>query len=153
AARAELAPGGRRSAGARPLAAAQDASFYLGGRTERFLACTPGAPGSEGIPEFQALRHLDNSPLLDSPGEKLPSPCRSRGSGYDARKENSMAMPYLARRSVLSLIVPLCLLAGLAASPPARAGAHLAALKSAGARPGKFTLFESGQVRPLALSP
>ena len=37
---------------------------------------------------------------------------------------------------------------------PAGAGAHLAALKPAkAARPGSFTLFESGQVRPLALSP
>jgi DNA-binding beta-propeller fold protein YncE len=39
---------------------------------------------------------------------------------------------------------------------PARAagaGAHLADLKPAAAQPGRFTLFESGQVRPLALSP
>ncbi|HVR96724.1 MAG TPA: SMP-30/gluconolactonase/LRE family protein, partial [Thermoanaerobaculia bacterium] len=34
-----------------------------------------------------------------------------------------------------------------------KAGARLADFKSAGAQPGKFTLFESGQVRPLALSP
>ena len=64
-----------------------------------------------------------------------------------------MAMPYLARRSVLSLMVLLCVLAGLAAPLPAGAGAHLAALKPAKSQPGKFTLFESGQVRPLALSP
>ncbi|HEY2289232.1 MAG TPA: hypothetical protein VGM86_00900, partial [Thermoanaerobaculia bacterium] len=35
----------------------------------------------------------------------------------------------------------------------AGAGAHLAALKPAKAQTGHFTLFESGQVRPLALSP
>ncbi|MFL6232261.1 MAG: hypothetical protein ACJ76N_03940 [Thermoanaerobaculia bacterium] len=64
-----------------------------------------------------------------------------------------MAMPYLARRSVLSLIVPSCVLACLVSPLPAGAGAHLADFKSAGARPGSFTLFESGQVRPLALSP
>src|SRR3954451_537000 len=64
-----------------------------------------------------------------------------------------MAMPYRIRRSVLSLIMLLSVLAGLATAMPAGAAAHLADFKSAGARPGSFTLFESGQVRPLALSP
>src|SRR4051812_26791944 len=68
-----------------------------------------------------------------------------------------MAMPYLARRSVSSLIASLSVLACLAAAMPAGAGAHLAGLKPAGKTgslpPGRFTLFESGQVRPLALSP
>ena len=64
-----------------------------------------------------------------------------------------MAMPCLARRRfVTSLMVPLSVLACLAAAQPAGAAARLADLKSA-ARPGSFTLFESGQVRPLALSP
>ena len=61
-------------------------------------------------------------------------------------------MPYLARRPVSSLAVLLSVLAGLAAAVPSGAAARLAELKSA-ARPGRFTLFESGQVRPLALSP
>src|SRR5436305_10174871 len=69
----------------------------------------------------------------------------------------SMAMRYPARRSVLSLIASLVVLAGLVAALPAGAagaGAHLADFKpAAAARPGRFTLFESGQVRPLALSP
>jgi DNA-binding beta-propeller fold protein YncE len=64
-----------------------------------------------------------------------------------------MAMPYLARRFVSSLTVPLSILACLAFAMPAGAGAHLADLKPAGAQPGRFTVFESGQVRPLALSP
>ncbi len=68
-----------------------------------------------------------------------------------------MAMPYRVRHSVSSRIIPFCVLAALAAALPAE-GAHLAALKPAavkpaGPRPGSFTLFESGQVRPLALSP
>src|SRR3954451_6441724 len=62
-------------------------------------------------------------------------------------------MPSLARRSVLSLVIPLSVLAGLVTGLPAGAAAHLAALKPAKAQTGRFTLFESGQVRPLALSP
>jgi DNA-binding beta-propeller fold protein YncE len=67
-----------------------------------------------------------------------------------------MALPYLARRSVPLLMVSLSLLAGLAS--PAGAAARLAELKPVSAKsgaqsPGSFTLFESGQVRPLALSP
>jgi len=67
-----------------------------------------------------------------------------------------MAMPYLARRPVASLVAALSVLACLVVAMPAgaaRAGAHLADFKSAAAQPGGFTLFESGQVRPLALSP
>jgi DNA-binding beta-propeller fold protein YncE len=63
-------------------------------------------------------------------------------------------MPYLARRSVVSLIALFSVLAGLAAALPAEAGARLADLKpAASSQPGRFTVFESGQVRPLALSP
>jgi DNA-binding beta-propeller fold protein YncE len=64
-----------------------------------------------------------------------------------------MDMPYLARRSVSSLMALFCVLACLVAALPAGAagtGARLADFKRAG---GSFTLFESGQVRPLALSP
>jgi hypothetical protein len=65
-----------------------------------------------------------------------------------------MAMPHTARRSALFLVIPFSILACLAAVLPAGAGARLAQLKPAAAtRPGRFTLFESGQVRPLALSP
>lgn len=64
-----------------------------------------------------------------------------------------MATPYLARRSVPSLLALFSVLACLAASPPVAAGARLADFKTGGAQPGRFTLFESGQVRPLALSP
>ncbi len=64
-----------------------------------------------------------------------------------------MAMPYRIGRSVSPLIVLLSVLAGLATTLPVEAGAHLAALKPAKAQPSSFTLFESGQVRPLALSP
>src|SRR5436305_2563470 len=64
-----------------------------------------------------------------------------------------MAMPYRARRSGSSLTVSLSVLACLAAAMPAGAAAHLAALKPAKAQTGHFTLFESGQVRLLALSP
>ncbi|HYU34804.1 MAG TPA: hypothetical protein VEW48_21860 [Thermoanaerobaculia bacterium] len=65
-----------------------------------------------------------------------------------------MAMPYLARRSVSSPIAAFSVLAWLVATLPAGAGARLADFKTAAAtRPGRFTLFESGQVRPLALSP
>src|SRR5436853_1315689 len=64
-----------------------------------------------------------------------------------------LAMPSLARRSVLSLVIPLSVLAGLVTGLPAVAAAHLAALKPAKAQTGHFTAFESGQVRPLALSP
>src|SRR3954462_12937487 len=62
-------------------------------------------------------------------------------------------MPSLARRSVLSLVIPLSVLAGLVTGLPAGAAAPPAALKPAKAQTGRFTLFESGQVRPLALSP
>ncbi|HTG37018.1 MAG TPA: hypothetical protein VLB76_29225 [Thermoanaerobaculia bacterium] len=65
-------------------------------------------------------------------------------------------MPYLARRPVASLVAALSVVACLVAVLPAGAagtGAHLADFKSAAAQPGPFTLFESGQVRPLALSP
>src|SRR4051812_24916075 len=66
----------------------------------------------------------------------------------------SIAMHYLTRRSVSALMATFSLLAFLVAALPAgAAGAHLADLKPAAARPGRFTLFESGQVRPLALSP
>jgi len=61
-----------------------------------------------------------------------------------------MATPYLARRSVSSLMASLFVLASLFALP-AGAAPRLADFKTAGA--GRFTLFESGQVRPLALSP
>ncbi len=64
-----------------------------------------------------------------------------------------MALQYLVRRSVSRWMALSSVLACLAAAPPARAGARLADFKSPGARPGSFTLFESGQVRPLALSP
>src|SRR3954464_14024675 len=64
-----------------------------------------------------------------------------------------MAMPYRIRRSVSSLIVLFSVLASLGAALPAGAAAHLAALKPAKAQTGHFTAFESGQVRPLALSP
>src|SRR5215210_7784895 len=70
-----------------------------------------------------------------------------------------MAMLYLARRSVSSLMVLFSVLACLVAAMPAgaagAAGARaprLAGFKSAGGS-GRFTLFESGQVRPLVLSP
>ncbi|HEY0555071.1 MAG TPA: hypothetical protein VGG20_12445 [Thermoanaerobaculia bacterium] len=62
-------------------------------------------------------------------------------------------MPYLARRSISSLITLFSVLACLAAAMPALAAAHLADLKPTKAQSGRFTLFESGQVRPLALSP
>ncbi|HYQ83713.1 MAG TPA: hypothetical protein VEP28_06870, partial [Rubrobacter sp.] len=71
-----------------------------------------------------------------------------------------MAMLCLSRRSVLllklalSFLVCLVGLVCLAAALPAGArGARLADFKSATSSPGRFTLFESGQVRPLALSP
>jgi DNA-binding beta-propeller fold protein YncE len=64
-----------------------------------------------------------------------------------------MALPYLTRRPVVSLIAALSVLVCLAAILPSGAGARLADFKQAGASPGRFTLFESGQVRPLALSP
>src|SRR5690242_16532643 len=62
----------------------------------------------------------------------------------------SMAMPYLARRTVLSLMALLSVFACLVAILPAGAGGTTE-LKSA--QEGSFTLFESGQVRPLAMSP
>jgi DNA-binding beta-propeller fold protein YncE len=61
-----------------------------------------------------------------------------------------MALPYLKRRTVPALIASLSILAGLVAALSAGADARLADFKS---RPGRFTVFESGQVRPLALSP
>jgi DNA-binding beta-propeller fold protein YncE len=61
-----------------------------------------------------------------------------------------MALPYLKRRTVSALIASLSILAGLGAALPSGADARLADFKS---RPGRFTVFESGQVRPLALSP
>ena len=64
-----------------------------------------------------------------------------------------MALPYLTRRSFTALIGSLSVLAGLAAALPAGAEARLAELKPSAAQAGRFTLFESGQVRPLALSP
>src|SRR5579872_6873865 len=70
-----------------------------------------------------------------------------------------MAMPYRVRHSVSSRIILGCALAALVATGPAEAaGAHLASLapaavKTAGSHLGSFTLFESGQVRPLTLSP
>src|SRR6476659_759173 len=63
-----------------------------------------------------------------------------------------MALPYLTRRSVLSLVTASSVLTCLIAAMPAGAGARLADFKSA-AQPGRFTLFESVQIRPLALSP
>jgi DNA-binding beta-propeller fold protein YncE len=57
------------------------------------------------------------------------------------------------RRSVSSTIALLGLAYLVAALPVWAGGAHLADYKTAVARPGRFTLFESGQVRPLALSP
>ena len=62
-----------------------------------------------------------------------------------------MAMPYLARRSISSLLAPLAVLACLVAALPTGSAARLADFKTV--RSGRFTLFESGQVRPLALSP
>ncbi|HEY9421516.1 MAG TPA: beta-propeller fold lactonase family protein, partial [Thermoanaerobaculia bacterium] len=65
-------------------------------------------------------------------------------------------MPYLVRRSVAPLIALFSVLACLVAALPTgtvEAGARLADFKPASARAGRFTLFESGQVRPLALSP
>src|SRR5215213_11648146 len=66
----------------------------------------------------------------------------------------SMALPYLVRRSVSPLIALLSVLACLVATSPTGAGARrLAGFEPLGAQSGGFTLFESGQVRPLALSP
>ncbi len=56
-------------------------------------------------------------------------------------------------RSVVPLVALLCVLACLATSLPSGAAARLADLAPVAARTGSFTLFESGQVRPLALSP
>src|SRR5215218_3096289 len=65
-----------------------------------------------------------------------------------------MTMLCLSRRSVPLLKLPLSILVCLAAVLPAGAGGgRLADFKSASSQPGRFTLFESGQVRPLALSP
>jgi len=63
-----------------------------------------------------------------------------------------MSIPCFARRSISSLAAWSFLVAGLAALP-AGAAARLVDLKTAVARPRHFTVFESGQVRPLALSP
>ncbi len=62
-----------------------------------------------------------------------------------------MATPYLARRSLRSLIIPLSVLACLVGVLPAGSAARRADFKTV--RSASFTLFESGQVRPLALSP
>ncbi len=62
-----------------------------------------------------------------------------------------MAMPYLARRWVLSVLALSSVLACLAASLPTGSADRGADIKTI--RSGRFTLFESGQVRPLALSP
>jgi len=60
----------------------------------------------------------------------------------------------MATRRAVSFPITLLVLAYLLAALPAWAGgAHLADFKTAGAKPGRFTVFESGQVRPLALSP
>src|SRR5262245_35456380 len=68
-----------------------------------------------------------------------------------------MAMPRLSRRSAWLLKVALSVLVCLAAALSAGAGgARLADFKPAmvkSAPPSRFTVFESGQVRPLALSP
>src|SRR5438067_604780 len=65
-----------------------------------------------------------------------------------------MATPCLSHRFVWRLKIPLSVLVGLAAALPAAGGSsHLASLKPTAAQKGRFTLFESGQVRPLALSP
>src|SRR5215218_953749 len=65
-----------------------------------------------------------------------------------------MTMLCLSRRSVPLLKLPLSILVCLAAALPAGAGGgRLADFKSAGSQPGRFTAFESGQVRPLTLSP
>ena len=64
-----------------------------------------------------------------------------------------MAMPYLSRRSISSLIALFSVLVCLVPALPAGAGARLAGFEPATAQAGRFTLFESGQVRPLALSP
>lgn len=63
-------------------------------------------------------------------------------------------MPYLSRRSVWWLTLSLSILVCLAAAVAAGAReARLADFRPATAQPARFTLFESGQVRPLALSP
>jgi DNA-binding beta-propeller fold protein YncE len=64
-----------------------------------------------------------------------------------------MEMPCLVRRAVSYLVATSSVLACLAAAPPAGAGSRLAGVPPAGPNPSRFTLFESGQVRPLALSP
>src|SRR4051794_36497267 len=66
-----------------------------------------------------------------------------------------MTMLCFSRRSVPLLKLPLSFLLCLAAALPAGAGGgRLADFKTVTSQPpGRFTLFESGQVRPLALSP
>jgi DNA-binding beta-propeller fold protein YncE len=64
-----------------------------------------------------------------------------------------MATPYLARRSLSSLLAPLAVLACLVAALHTGSAARLADFKPVAAHSGRFTLFESGQVRPLAMSP
>jgi len=59
-----------------------------------------------------------------------------------------MVKPSLARRAASSLVAPLAVFACLAAAPAVDGSG---AMKTA--HQGSFTLFESGQVRPLALSP
>jgi DNA-binding beta-propeller fold protein YncE len=62
-----------------------------------------------------------------------------------------MAMPSLARRSLSSLIVLLSVLACLVVALSTGSADRRGDFKTM--RSGQFTLFESGQVRPLALSP
>ena len=65
-----------------------------------------------------------------------------------------MTMLCPSRHSVLLLKLPLFLLVCLAAVLTAEAGGGRPAdFKPVTPQPGRFTLFESGQVRPLALSP
>jgi len=67
-----------------------------------------------------------------------------------------MATSYLVRRSVLLLTASLSVLASVVVALPLGAGARAAfqpAMARSTAAPSRFTLFESGQVRPLALSP
>ena len=65
-----------------------------------------------------------------------------------------MARPRFSRRSISLLKVSSSVLVCLAAALTAGAGgARRADVKPATAHAGRFTVFESGQVRPLALSP
>ncbi|MFP5284537.1 MAG: YncE family protein, partial [Thermoanaerobaculia bacterium] len=64
-----------------------------------------------------------------------------------------MARLYRERRFVLSLLASLSVLASLAAVLPVGAGARRTGFEPSMVRSGRFALFESDQVRPLALSP